>query len=92
MIEKRPDEDVEKEKEANELMGKKIREAREAKSMSEAQLAEKLRVTLDDLHNYESGAKRLPAVYIFELAKILGVEVKYFMGGEPPEPEKGTVH
>src|SRR3954451_5004597 len=62
------------------LIGKRARERRLALGLTQQQLAEMVGITYQQLHKYETGANRLPAGRLFQLAEALGVEVGHFFG------------
>ncbi|HPB83456.1 MAG TPA: helix-turn-helix transcriptional regulator [Spirochaetota bacterium] len=63
-------------------IGKKIQLAREAKGLTQSDLAEKLAITQAALSNYELGKRRLYLHQIQKLAEILDKHLNYFIDDE----------
>ena len=59
-------------------LGKKLKERRQYLKLSQREVAEKLGITLQQIHKYEKGIDRLSASRLFELAKLLAVPISYF--------------
>jgi uncharacterized protein YjbI with pentapeptide repeats/DNA-binding XRE family transcriptional regulator len=59
-------------------IGNKISEARKAKNMSQAQLAQKLSVSSQAVGKWERGESMPDIVMFSRLAKVLGVDLNYF--------------
>src|SRR3954447_11595527 len=64
------------------LVGKRARERRLALGLTQQRLAEMVGITYQQLHKYETGANRLSAGRLYQLAGALGVEVGHFFGGD----------
>lgn len=62
-------------------VGKKIREVRLMRSMSQADLAQKMEISFQQLQKYETGANRVSASRLYEIAQICRVPVAYFFDG-----------
>lgn len=62
-------------------IGRKIRERRVARGLSQAALADRLGITFQQIQKYESGANRVGGSRLWELSKALGVPVGYFFEG-----------
>ncbi len=62
------------------LVGKRARERRLALGLTQQQLAEMVGITYQQLHKYETGANRLSAGRLYQLAEALGVGVAHFFG------------
>ena len=62
------------------LVGKCARERRLALGLTQQQLAEMVGITYQQLHKYETGANRLSAGRLYQLAEALGVGVAHFFG------------
>ena len=62
-------------------IGRKIRERRIARGLSQASLAETLGITFQQVQKYESGANRVGGSRLWELSKALDVPVGYFFEG-----------
>lgn len=59
-----------------------MRERRNAVGWSMEQLAEKIEIGPEDIAQFESGAKRIPADRLLALSSALGVRPAYFFGFE----------
>ncbi len=69
------------------LVGKRARERRLALGLTVQEVAAALGVPYQQLHKYETGANRLSAGRLYQLAGALGVEVGHFFGeGEADGP------
>ena len=64
------------------LVGKRARERRRALGLTMQEVAAALGVPYQQLHKYETGANRLSAGRLYQLAGALGVEVGHFFGGD----------
>ena len=62
-------------------VGKKFREMRERAAMSQKGVAAKLKISFQQVQKYESGANRVSASRMWELARILKVEPNDFFEG-----------
>lgn len=72
-------------------VGRRIREARVAKGMSQTDLGDQLGVSFQQVQKYEKGTNRIGASRLLQTAKALNVTVDYFFDGleeavidEPP--------
>lgn len=67
-------------------IGARIKEFREARGLTQAQLADILGKSIETISNFERG-KVLTSIHTLEqLARHLGVAVKDFFSDEPPAP------
>jgi transcriptional regulator with XRE-family HTH domain len=64
-------------------VGERIRARRTELGLTQEQLAEALDVSYQQVQKYETGANRISAGRIFELARKLRVDVSYFFEGLP---------
>ena len=64
-------------------VGERIRARRTELGLTQEQLAEALNVSYQQVQKYETGANRISAGRIFELARKLRVDVSYFFEGLP---------
>lgn len=64
-------------------VGVKIRARRQALSLTQEQLGEKLGVSFQQVQKYEKGMNRVGASRLVPLAKALDVEVGWFFEGAP---------
>lgn len=62
-------------------VGERIRLRRTELGLTQEQLAEALDVSYQQIQKYETGANRISAGRIFEIARKLGVEISYFFDG-----------
>lgn len=72
-----------------EKIGKKLREIRIMRGLSQSKLGEMLqaKVTLQQIQKYEKGLNRVSASRLFEIARLLHVSVYYFFEEEEDLPE-----
>jgi len=73
----------------NIILGKKIREIRRSQEISLNKLAEQMGVSYQQLQKYETGANRISAEKLFEVAQFLGVAPEVFFpdsSAPPPVP------
>jgi transcriptional regulator with XRE-family HTH domain len=68
-----------------EIIGQRLRQARETAGYTPEYVAQKLGITKDDLLLFESGRQNPPLSLLRKLAKFYGVFVSYFYGIEKPE-------
>lgn len=59
-------------------VGERIRLRRTELGLTQEQLADALNVSYQQIQKYETGANRISASRIFEMARKLGVEMSYF--------------
>lgn len=64
-------------------VGERIRTRRAELGLTQEQLAEALNVSYQQIQKYETGANRISAGRLFELARKLRVDVSYFFDGLP---------
>ena len=62
-------------------VGARLRERRIMLGMTQHQLAELVGVTYQQEHKYEKGINRIAAGRLYEMARVLGVEVSHFYEG-----------
>lgn len=62
-------------------VGKKIRQARWALSMTQQQLAEKVGIKFQQIQKYETGMNRVSASRLWDVSEALGVSIAYFFEG-----------
>ena len=71
-------------------VGGRVRTRRLLLGMNQETLAQRLGLTFQQVQKYESGANRISASRLSELAKILEVEVEFFFSGLTPEETEPT--
>lgn len=69
-------------------IGQKIQAAREAKGISQEQLARALGCSQPALSNYEKGKRRLYLSHLEKLSAILDQPLEYFMENNPGESKE----
>ena len=62
-------------------IGRRLREARLARGLSQGALGKKLGVTFQQVQKYESGANRIGGSRLWDISRILDVAVSYFFEG-----------
>ncbi len=62
-------------------VGKRIRRGRRLLGLTQQQLAEAVGIRFQQIQKYESGANRVSASRLFEIAEALDVPVQYFYDG-----------
>ncbi len=62
-------------------VGRKVREARAARSMSQEQLGKKLGISFQQVQKYEKGTNRIGASRLYEISQHLQTPVSYFFDG-----------
>jgi transcriptional regulator with XRE-family HTH domain len=70
-----------------EIIGQRLRQAREVVGYTQEEVAQKLGITKDELSLFESGEQNPPISLLRKLAKLYGVFVSYFYGIEKLEGE-----
>jgi transcriptional regulator with XRE-family HTH domain len=66
---------------ADRHVGRRLRERRITLDLTQAELAERLSITFQQLAKYERGINRISAGRLWALARALGVEVGWFFEG-----------
>jgi transcriptional regulator with XRE-family HTH domain len=59
-------------------VGAGIRSLREARQLTQADLAQKLGITTQQVQKYESGTNRVSASRLYDIAQVFEVRVSYF--------------
>jgi transcriptional regulator with XRE-family HTH domain len=62
-------------------VGERIRMRRAELGLTQEQLAQALNVSYQQVQKYETGANRISAGRIYEIARKLGVDIRYFFEG-----------
>ena len=60
----------------DEYVGREIKKQRIMKGMSQNQLASRLGITFQQVQKYEKGTNRIVISRLYELARVLGIEIK----------------
>ena len=63
------------------FVGARIREGRTGLGLSQTQIADALGISFQQEQKYETGANRVSAGKLFELAQFLNVDIGYFFDG-----------
>lgn len=71
-------------------IGRRLREARLARGLSQGALGKKLGVTFQQVQKYESGANRIGGSRLWDISGILDVPVSYFFEGLPNSGKAAT--
>jgi transcriptional regulator with XRE-family HTH domain len=70
----------------DEHIGASVRRRRRLLGLTQEELAVRVGVTAQQVHKYESGANRIAASKLFEIANVLGLPVSAFFDGLPSPP------
>ncbi|MFD2738133.1 helix-turn-helix domain-containing protein [Sulfitobacter aestuarii] len=62
-------------------VGRKLKQIRTLRRLSQTDVARKLDLSFQQIQKYEIGANRIAASRLFELSRILEVETSYFFEG-----------
>lgn len=73
-------------------MGKRIKQERERKGLSQEELAERLEMKRTNVANYEAGRVIPPGNVLKELAKILDVDSDYILGLSKEKKKSNDTH
>ncbi|MBN8543388.1 MAG: helix-turn-helix transcriptional regulator [Alphaproteobacteria bacterium] len=71
-------------------VGKQLRVMRAARGLTQEDLSEKLGISYQQLHKYETGANSIAASRLYEIAKLLGVSPDTFFDGLQPTANIGV--
>ena len=68
-------------------IGRQIKRRRAVLAITQWQLADQLGVSFQQLHKYETGVNRVPAMRLLDIAKALATPIEWFFegSGQPPE-------
>lgn len=69
----------------DEKLGKRLREIRLMKGISQKTLAQRVGITFQQVQKYESGQNRMSASRLFTIAQRLNVPLDAFYGASQPE-------
>lgn len=74
-------------------VGKKIKQMRALRRLSQTDVAQKLNLSFQQIQKYEIGSNRVAASRLYELSKIFGVPTSYFFEGlaEGDSPSEGKM-
>ncbi len=62
-------------------VGRRVREARAARGMSQSALAEKLGVSFQQVQKYEKGTNRIGSSRLWDICSVVDVPITYFFDG-----------
>jgi transcriptional regulator with XRE-family HTH domain len=62
----------------DEIIGLELRRQRLARGMSQEKMGEEVKLTFQQIQKYEKGSNRIGAVRLYDLSKILGVDIGVF--------------
>ena len=68
-------------------LGKRIRHRRRVTGMTQQQLSDNVGVKFQQIQKYETGANRVSASRLWDIANVLGVSVSFFFEGFDEHPE-----
>jgi len=66
-------------------VGKKIKQMRALRRLSQTDVAQQLNLSFQQIQKYEIGSNRVAASRLYELSKIFGVPTSYFFEGLPDD-------
>lgn len=69
------------------LVGKRLRQARAQKAITQQQLGEKLDITFQQVQKYETGFNRISASRLWEISEIVEKPVNWFFAREVQDIE-----
>ena len=72
-------------------VGKRVRQRRWMIGMTQQQLAEKVGIKFQQIQKYETGANRVSASRLWDIARVLAVPVSFFFEGLHSQPEEAKV-
>ena len=72
-------------------VGERVRQRRTLLGLTQEQLATALEISYQQIQKYETGANRISAGRLFEIAQKLDTEVGYFFQGLEPDGETGVL-
>lgn len=72
-------------------IGGRVRSRRRALGFTQDFLAERVGVTAQQVHKYESGANRVAASKLYEVAVVLQAPISYFFEGLPGVAARGHI-
>jgi transcriptional regulator with XRE-family HTH domain len=71
-------------------VGRKLKQIRTLRRYSQTDVAGKLGLSFQQIQKYETGANRIAASRLFELAQIFEVDPNYFFNGLNPDKTQGS--
>lgn len=71
-------------------VGARIKHFRNLRNMSQAKLAEQLNITFQQVQKYENAGNRVSASRLWEISKVLGVQVQDFYAGYVSDEDEGS--
>ena len=65
------------------IVGKRVRERRTILGWSQEELAERLKISFQQVQKYEAGTNRISASRLYQISKIMRTDANYFFGDLP---------
>lgn len=62
-------------------VGRKLKQARQLRSLSQNELAKQLNLSFQQVQKYENGVNRISASKLFEIGQVLDAPIDYFFDG-----------
>lgn len=78
-------------KRVDDHVGEKIRERRTMLGMTQEHLASALDISYQQVQKYETGANRVSAGRLYEIARALETDVAFFFAGMEPDVDHGPM-
>lgn len=70
------------------LVGQQIKRRRTILGLTQWQLADRIGISFQQLHKYEAGANRIPALRLHQISQALGASLDYFFEGPAAGPSQ----
>lgn len=74
----------------DEHVGKRVRQARIAKSLSQSALGQALGISFQQVQKYESGSNRIGSSRLWDISQILDTPIEFFFEGLAPRGNSKT--
>ena len=75
----------------DEHVGKRVRQARIAKSLSQGALGQALGISFQQVQKYESGSNRIGSSRLWDISQILDTPIEFFFEGLAPRGSSNTM-
>lgn len=69
-------------------VGKRVRQLRWLRKVTQTQLADQVGIKFQQIQKYETGANRISASRLYQIAEVLEVPISYFFEGYGDAPSK----